>query len=63
MKFCKDTRLVGVEHDLLWADLSDLQELMLGLFEDVKSANPVMETVTDLDPNGIQLSASGSTTV
>ena len=63
MKFCKDTRLVGVELDLLWADLSDLQELMLGLFEDVKSANPVMETVTDLDPNGIQLSASGSTTV
>ena len=58
MKFCKDTRLVGVE-----LDLSDLQELMLGLFEDVKSANPVMETVTDLDPNGIQLSASGSTTV
>ena len=58
MKFCKDTRLIGVE-----LDLSDLQELMLGLFEDVKSANPVMETVTDLDPNGIQLSASGSTTV
>ena len=58
MKFCKDTRLIGVE-----LDLSDLQELMLGLFEDVKSANPVLETVTDLDPNGIQLSASGSTTV
>jgi hypothetical protein len=36
---------------------------MLGLFEDVKSANAIPETVADTDPNGIQISASGSTTV